>query len=334
MSNELQPGPAPAPETDRIRAEALWEELGGDLCICQRPDVPHWCEKCQQRIDLIQSALLRAVPPAPRCPVCDVDTLAVWTKDDGAYGITCLACESEFLPRDLAAVPLASPPEGRWQPIETVPKGAELWFWVVPKSPEESYTDTSGNPIVSSGKPRLHRGKYGTWSAFPALRLPRLIAKWRAEAQELDEATGGEWVEPGVKRHCADELEELLARLVVASPPLDAVSVRSGPRGPDSSVAASEGLNPSVPNGGDSGHLPALRGALAALEQLVKEWREQARVVIEEHRKREWHSPYQQRHTEEAYVVLRCADQLANRLARLRGEGRAPHDDEKNEEKT
>lgn len=47
----------PFPETpERIRAEALYEELGGDLCICQNADVPHWCEKCQQRIALIQSA--------------------------------------------------------------------------------------------------------------------------------------------------------------------------------------------------------------------------------------------------------------------------------------
>lgn len=47
----------------RIRAEALWEELGGDLCICQRPDVPHWCERCQQRIDLIIAAFHRARDP-------------------------------------------------------------------------------------------------------------------------------------------------------------------------------------------------------------------------------------------------------------------------------
>ena len=42
---------------ERIEAEALWEALGGDLCICQRTDVPHWCEKCQGRIDLIAAAL-------------------------------------------------------------------------------------------------------------------------------------------------------------------------------------------------------------------------------------------------------------------------------------
>jgi len=44
----------------RERAEALWEELGGDLCICQRSDVPHWCENCQRRIDTILAAFHRA----------------------------------------------------------------------------------------------------------------------------------------------------------------------------------------------------------------------------------------------------------------------------------
>ncbi len=52
----------------RVRAEALWEELGGDLCICQRPDVPHWCEKCQGRLDLIESAFIRALSALPAAP--------------------------------------------------------------------------------------------------------------------------------------------------------------------------------------------------------------------------------------------------------------------------
>lgn len=37
----------------RLRAEYLYEEIGGDLCTCQRPDVPSWCESCQRRIDRI-----------------------------------------------------------------------------------------------------------------------------------------------------------------------------------------------------------------------------------------------------------------------------------------
>jgi hypothetical protein len=44
-----------------LQAEALWEELGGDLCVCQRPDVPHWCGSCQRNIQLIREAFDRVV---------------------------------------------------------------------------------------------------------------------------------------------------------------------------------------------------------------------------------------------------------------------------------
>lgn len=57
--------PSDARAALRLRAEQVWEELGGDLCICQRADVAHWCEKCQGRIDIILAALADApVPPA------------------------------------------------------------------------------------------------------------------------------------------------------------------------------------------------------------------------------------------------------------------------------
>jgi hypothetical protein len=41
----------------RIRAERLWEEIGGSRCLCQHPDVVHWCEDCQRRIDRIEAEL-------------------------------------------------------------------------------------------------------------------------------------------------------------------------------------------------------------------------------------------------------------------------------------
>lgn len=43
--------------TNRERAEELYEDIGGDLCVCQRADVPHWCEGCQPRILSIERAL-------------------------------------------------------------------------------------------------------------------------------------------------------------------------------------------------------------------------------------------------------------------------------------
>jgi hypothetical protein len=49
----------------RARAEALWEELGGDLCLCQQREVPHWCERCQQRMNTIAAAFHLLPPPAP-----------------------------------------------------------------------------------------------------------------------------------------------------------------------------------------------------------------------------------------------------------------------------
>lgn len=53
-----------------------------------------------------------------------------------------------------------------WQPIETAPRDADLLFWVVSKSAEEAYVDSSGKPIVSHAPPRLHRGRFGSWSAL------------------------------------------------------------------------------------------------------------------------------------------------------------------------
>lgn len=36
-----------------------------------------------------------------------------------------------------------------------------------------------------------------------------LVKQWREEADELDAATNGEWIEPAVKRGCAYELAKL-----------------------------------------------------------------------------------------------------------------------------
>ena len=54
----------------------------------------------------------------------------------------------------------------RWQKIETAPKGQVALFWVVSKSPEESYVDTSGNPIFGEHEPEIRCCKYGQWSSL------------------------------------------------------------------------------------------------------------------------------------------------------------------------
>jgi hypothetical protein len=52
-----------------------------------------------------------------------------------------------------------------------------------------------------------------THAAIRALR-----DTWRKEADELDGATNGMWIEPSVKRNCADELEEAISATHVAVP--------------------------------------------------------------------------------------------------------------------
>lgn len=64
-----------------------------------------------------------------------------------------------------AAQALASHGE-RWQPIETCPRDNRVrQFWIVPKTADESYTDTSGKPIVATFAPYLQRCGYREWSA-------------------------------------------------------------------------------------------------------------------------------------------------------------------------
>lgn len=54
-----------------------------------------------------------------------------------------------------------------WQPISRVPNGDEVrMFWVRPKRPEESYVNSSGQPVVSGGEPHIHIGKYLSWSSL------------------------------------------------------------------------------------------------------------------------------------------------------------------------
>jgi hypothetical protein len=62
------PADAGSHETLQQRAEDLWEEVGGGLCICTISTVGHWCEKCQQRIALIKDALRAASASAPAAP--------------------------------------------------------------------------------------------------------------------------------------------------------------------------------------------------------------------------------------------------------------------------
>lgn len=72
--------PEGSPPDLREAAEDLWEQIGGELCICQHPEVPHWCERCQGRIDVIM-AWMRSAPTGDTPPP-ELWTLLHWAKPD------------------------------------------------------------------------------------------------------------------------------------------------------------------------------------------------------------------------------------------------------------
>lgn len=84
----------------------------------------------------------------------------------------------QYLHRSIlaAAVAILDEPTEVWRPIETAPRDEECFFWVVHKDETEAFTDTDGRPIIASGDPYLHKGKYGSWSALSKathwMRLP------------------------------------------------------------------------------------------------------------------------------------------------------------------
>jgi hypothetical protein len=77
-----------------------------------------------------------------------------------------------------------------WQPIATAPQDEEVFFWVVPKTAEESYTDTSGKPIVGRFEPYMLLCKWKQWSALSKAILwhrkpdPPVAAVRAAEGRE------------------------------------------------------------------------------------------------------------------------------------------------------
>lgn len=112
----------------RDEAEALYERIGGDLCICQRGDVPHWCETCQRRIDMIQNALLRApasctLEEGCRCAAC-ARKCASETQERGWQDIA-------TAPRDGTDVIIATEGgvvgEARW--VDEKHGDGGTWWW-------------------------------------------------------------------------------------------------------------------------------------------------------------------------------------------------------------
>lgn len=87
---------------------------------------------------------------------------------DGEYGCPGVTCPGvqKLITFAEAAFSLGAQTASNWQPMETCPKDEEVFFWVVPKLPEEAFTDTSGNPIFSTHAGYLHRGKWQSWGSL------------------------------------------------------------------------------------------------------------------------------------------------------------------------
>lgn len=69
------------------------------------------------------------------------------------------------------------PPYEPWQPIETAPTEGKAIYWIVPLPAEETYRDSSGNPVVAKFEPYaailLHRGWSSLSKATHWMPIPR-----------------------------------------------------------------------------------------------------------------------------------------------------------------
>ena len=103
--------------------------------------------------------MIRVIPGTWRCAKCEWKSNASPTEDDEIHA----HIESHY-PQPIFA---SRPAETRWHPIDArTPREDRVFFWVVPKTADESYTNTSGEPITSNHKGYRHEGKWGTWGAL------------------------------------------------------------------------------------------------------------------------------------------------------------------------
>jgi len=54
----------------------------------------------------------------------------------------------------------------QWQPIETAPRDGKAFFWIVPKTAEETFQDTSGNLILSKAPPHWELCYFRGWNSL------------------------------------------------------------------------------------------------------------------------------------------------------------------------
>ena len=53
-----------------------------------------------------------------------------------------------------------------WQPIVTAPQEEPVLFWVVPKTADEAFVNSRGDPIVGVFAPYIFFGRFECWSSL------------------------------------------------------------------------------------------------------------------------------------------------------------------------
>ncbi len=113
----------------------------------------------EQRIHELEAAERRTSTYA----ICENHAPDRWEGDG-----TCIVCEAQRLWDELTALKKASETSAwRWRSMDSAPKNEIVDFWIVPKLPEECYTDTSGNPITAMNiEPYRRTCKFNGWGAL------------------------------------------------------------------------------------------------------------------------------------------------------------------------
>ncbi len=114
------------------------------------------CGALLQEIERLRAALGR---------IEDASNLVKWEGLRAQPGLALKAIHDEASAALSGEPRLAHEPSG-WRHIETAPRRQKCLFWVVPKTADETYVDSSGKPIVGAFEPYLLLEEYGAWSGL------------------------------------------------------------------------------------------------------------------------------------------------------------------------
>jgi hypothetical protein len=168
----------PNPEVTR----ALLRGLVKGYTAGENTDAKHWrqrAESAEARVAELEAHLAQTVQSSPleadagsevTPPLWDA-FVAGWNArgracyPDPGDGALTLAWRGYKAQAEILEARQEAAPQD-WQPIESAPRRTEALFWLVPKSPEEAYHDSCGQPIVATFPPYIVKGEYGRWSSL------------------------------------------------------------------------------------------------------------------------------------------------------------------------